>query len=176
MWRLLATLFAVALAASACGGSDSDDDSASTASSAAEETEVTLAASGESLLETVKSRGTVNCGVSGSAVAFSELQADGSMAGFDADYCRVVAAAILGDANKVNFVSLTAAERFTAVQTGDVDLLMRNTTWTQSRDSEVGMDFGPTTYYDGQQLLGRAGDGFSGSSPFRLSQAYLQIL
>ena len=95
MWRLLATLFAVALAASACGGSDSDDDSASTASSAVEETEVTLAASGESLLETVKSRGTVNCGVSGSAVAFSELQADGSMAGFDADYCRVVAAAIL---------------------------------------------------------------------------------
>ena len=73
-------------------------------------------------------------------------------------------AAILGDANKVNFVSLTAAERFTAVQTGDVDLLMRNTTWTQSRDSEVGMDFGPTTYYDGQQLMGRASDGFSGSS------------
>ena len=165
MWRLLATLFAVALAASACGGSDSSDDSsASDASSDAEETEVTLAASGESLLDTIQSRGTVNCGVSGSAVAFSELQADGSMAGFDADYCRVVAAAILGDANKVNFVSLTAAERFTAVQTGDVDLLMRNTTWTQSRDSEVGMDFGPTTYYDGQQLMGRASDGFSGSS------------
>ena len=144
MWRLLATLFAVALAASACGGSDSSDDSSASGSSsdAAEETEVTLAASGESLLDTIKSRGTVNCGVSGSAVAFSELQADGSMAGFDADYCRVVAAAILGD----------------------VDLLMRNTTWTQSRDSEVGMDFGPTTYYDGQQLMGRASDGFSGSS------------
>ena len=165
MWRLLATLFAIALAASACGGSDSSDDSsASGSSSDAEETEVTLAASGESLLDTIKSRGTVNCGVSGSAVAFSELQADGSMAGFDADYCRVVAAAILGDANKVNFVSLTAAERFTAVQTGDVDLLMRNTTWTQSRDSEVGMDFGPPTYYDGQQLMGRESDGFSGSS------------
>ena len=165
MWRLLATLFALALAASACGSSDSSDDSsASGSSSDAEETEVTLAANGESLLDTVKSRGTLNCGVSGSAVAFSELQADGSMAGFDADYCRVVAAAILGDANKVNFVSLTAAERFTAVQTGDVDLLMRNTTWTQSRDSEVGMDFGPTTYYDGQQLMGRESDGFSGSS------------
>ena len=110
MWRLLATLFAVALAASACGGSDSSDDSSASGSSdAAEETEVTLAASGESLLDTIQSRGTVNCGVSGSAVAFSELQADGSMAGFDADYCRVVAAAILGDANKVNFVSLTAA-------------------------------------------------------------------
>ena len=106
MWRLLATLFAVALAASACGGSDSSDDSSASGSSdAAEETEVTLAASGESLLDTIQSRGTVNCGVSGSAVAFSELQADGSMAGFDADYCRVVAAAILGDANKVNFGS-----------------------------------------------------------------------
>ena len=95
MWRLLATLFAIALAASACGGSDSSDDSsASSSSSDAEETETTvaLAASGESLLDTIKSRGTVNCGVSGSAVAFSELQADGSMAGFDADYCRVVAA------------------------------------------------------------------------------------
>ena len=108
MWRLLATLFAIALAASACGGSDSSDDSsASSSSSDAEETETTvaLAASGESLLDTIKSRGTVNCGVSGSAVAFSELQADGSLAGFDADSCRVVAAAILGDANKVNFVS-----------------------------------------------------------------------
>ena len=165
MWRLLATLFAVALAASACGGSDSSDDSSASGSSdAAEETEVTLAASGESLLDTIQSRGTVNCGVSGSAVAFSELQADGSMAGFDADYCRVVAAAILGDANKVNFVSLTAAERFTAVQTGDVDLLMRNTTWTQSRDTDVGMDFGPTTYFDGQQLMARVGDGFSSGS------------
>ena len=165
MWRLIATLFAFTLAASACGGSDSSsDDSTASDAGAAEETEVTLAASGGSLLETIIDRGTLNCGVSGSAVAFSELQPDGSMAGFDADYCRVVAAAILGDANKVNFVSLTAAERFTAVQTGDVDLLMRNTTWTQSRDSEVGMDFGPTTYYDGQQLMGRASDGFSGSS------------
>ena len=71
--------------------------------------------------------------------------------------------AILGDANAVNFVPLTAAERFTAVQTGTVDLLMRNTTWTQSRDTDVGMDFGPTTYYDGQQLMARAGDGFSGA-------------
>jgi len=74
------------------------------------------------------------------------------------------AAAVLGDAGAVNFVALTASERFTAVQTGDVDVLMRNTTWTQSRDSSVGMDFGPTTYYDGQQLMARVSDGFSGSS------------
>ena len=174
-WRIVAALFALVLAASACGGDSSSDDTASGDTSAGTsgtdsgtdsdtDTEVTLAASGGDLLNEVIARDTLNCGVSGSAVAFSELQPDGSMQGFDADFCRVVAAAIFGDATKVNFVSLTAAERFTAVQTGDVDVLMRNTTWTQSRDSDVGMDFGPTTYYDGQQLLARAGDGFNGSS------------
>ncbi|MDP6697270.1 MAG: amino acid ABC transporter substrate-binding protein, partial [Acidimicrobiales bacterium] len=119
---------------------------------------------GGSLLDAVQERGTLMCGVSGSAVAFSETQADGSVTGFDADYCRAVAAAVLGDANAVMFMALTAAERFTAVQTGDVDVLMRNSTWTQSRDTDVGMDFGPTTYYDGQQLMGRVSDGFSGTS------------
>jgi general L-amino acid transport system substrate-binding protein len=174
-WRIVAAIFALVLAASACGGDSSSDDTASGDTSAGTsgtdsgtdsdtDTEVTLAASGGDLLNEVIARDTLNCGVSGSAVAFSELQPDGSMQGFDADFCRVVAAAIFGDATKVNFVSLTAAERFTAVQTGDVDVLMRNTTWTQSRDSDVGMDFGPTTYYDGQQLLARAGDGFDGSS------------
>ena len=102
--------------------------------------------------------------MSGVAVAFSETQPDGSQRGFDADYCRVVAAAILGDADAVDFVPLTAAERFTAVQTGEVDLLMRNSTHTQSRDGDVGMDFGPVTYYDGQQLMARAADGYSASS------------
>jgi general L-amino acid transport system substrate-binding protein len=172
-WRIVAALFALVLAASACGSDSSSDDNASgdtssgtsdTDSGSDNDAEVTLAASGGDLLNEVIARDTLNCGVSGSAVAFSELQPDGSMQGFDADFCRVVAAAIFGDATKVNFVSLTAAERFTAVQTGDIDVLMRNTTWTQSRDTDVGMDFGPTTYYDGQQLLARAGDGFNGQS------------
>ena len=116
------------------------------------------------LLDTVIARGHLNCGVSRSAVAFSETQPGGSQTGFDADYCRAVAAALFGDANAVNFTPLTAAERFTAVQTGNVDVLMRNTTWTQSRDTEIGLDFGPTTYYDGQQLMARESDGFSASS------------
>jgi len=116
------------------------------------------------LLQTVQDRGRLNCGVSGSAVAFSETQPDGSVTGLDADFCRAVAAAILGDADAVEFTPLTAAERFTAVQTGDVDLLMRNTTWTQSRDTEIGLDFGPTTYYDGQQLMARVSDGYSAAS------------
>ncbi|MYJ35767.1 MAG: transporter substrate-binding domain-containing protein, partial [Acidimicrobiaceae bacterium] len=75
------------------------------------------------LLDTVLARGELNCGVSGSAVAFSETQPDGSQTGFDADYCRAVAAALFGDAEAVVFTPLTAAERFTAVQTGEVDVL-----------------------------------------------------
>ena len=189
LFKLLAVLFAFTLVAAACGGDDDDtsaggDDSASTDDGSGDgsgddgsgddssssdddgsgdDDSVTLTQDGTSLLQVVQDRGTLNCGVSGAAVAFSTLDADGRMVGFDADYCRVVAAAVLGDAEAVNFVALTAAERFTAVQTGDVDVLMRNTTWTQSRDTDVGMDFGPTTYYDGQQLMARAGDGFSGA-------------
>ena len=117
-----------------------------------------------SLLATVQARDTLVCGVSGAAVAFSETAPDGSQTGFDVDFCKVVAAAILGDADKVSYVPLEAAERFTALQTGDVDLLMRNTTWTQSRDTDLGLDFGPTTYFDGQQLMARVGDGFTADS------------
>ena len=168
LFKLLSLFLAVGVVAAACS-SDSSDDAGTTTAAPAETTEapattaVELDADG-SLLDTVIARGKVHCGVSGSAVAFSETQADGSVTGFDADYCRAVAAAVLGDANAVEFVALTASERFTAVQTGDVDLLMRNTTWTQSRDSDVGMDFGPTTYYDGQQLMARVSDGFDASS------------
>ena len=167
--RLAAVLLTVTLVAAACGGDDGDEPAADTpdaTTTAAPETatDTVEATQGGDLMGTIQSRGTLNCGVSGAAVAFSMTQPDGSQQGFDADYCRVVAAAILGDADAVNFVPLTAAERFTAVQTGEVDLLMRNTTWTQSRDTDVGMDFGPTTYYDGQQLMARVSDGYSASS------------
>ena len=177
IWRALAVLCAVVLLAAACGDDDADPTEAAApdtpTTEAPEASEATEEPTAEDavvdtqdgdLLDTVISRGRLNCGVSGAAVAFSETQPDGSQTGFDADYCRAVAAAILGDADAVEFTPLTAAERFTAVQTGAVDVLMRNTTWTQSRDTEVGMDFGPTTYYDGQQLMARASDGFSGSS------------
>ena len=117
--QLLAVLFAFTLITAACG--DDDDSGSSSASESSEsaestEDEVTLTQDGDSLLDTVKARGTLNCGVSGSAVAFSTLDPSGEMVGFDADFCRAVAAAVLGDASAVNFVSLTAAERFTAVQ------------------------------------------------------------
>lgn len=140
-----------------------DDDAADDAAAADDADEVELTQGGATLAAIV-GRGELNCGVSGAAIAFSMTQPDGSQDGFDADMCRAVAAAILGDSEAVNFVALTAAERFTAVQTGEIDVLMRNTTWTQSRDTDVGMDFGPTTYFDGQQLMARAGDGFTADS------------
>jgi general L-amino acid transport system substrate-binding protein len=171
-------LFSVTLIAASCGDDDDGDDvtaaptgTAAPDSDAPDPAETTTTAADViddtqdgDLLDTVIDRGELNCGVSGSAVAFSETQPDGSQTGFDADYCRAVAAALFGDADAVEFSPLTAAERFTAVQTGAIDVLMRNTTWTQSRDTEVGMDFGPTTYYDGQQLMARESAGFSGSS------------
>ena len=160
-------LAAIVLAAAACGGAEDGDDvgGPSPADTGPEPVPgVVEAVESGGLLEAVQDRGVLNCGVSGVAVAFSETRPDGSQKGFDADYCRVVAAAVLGDADAVNFVPLTAAERFTAVQTGQVDLLMRNSTHTQSRDSDVGLDFGPVTYYDGQQLMARAADGYSASS------------
>ena len=168
-WRVLAVLCAVTLFAAACGDDGDGDTTAPDSTEPSTQTPTTAAdtisdTQDGDLLDTVIARGELNCGVSGAAVAFSETQPDGSQAGFDADYCRAVAAAIFGDADAVVFHALTAAERFTAVQTGTVDVLMRNTTWTQGRDTEVGMDFGPTTYYDGQQLMARASDGFSGSS------------
>lgn len=108
------------------------------------------------LLQTVINRGTLICGVNGGLPGFSNLEPDGTFSGFDADFCRVVAAAVLGDPNAVEFRPLTAQERFTAVQSGEVDVLFRNTTWTTSRDSSVGMDFGPTTFYDGQGIMVRS--------------------
>jgi len=119
---------------------------------------------GDDLLDAIQARGELNCGVSTVSIGFAVADSNGIYQGFDSDWCRATAAVILGDAEAVNIVPLTAAERFTAVQTGQVDLLHRNTTWTQSRDSDVGMDFGPTTYFDGQQLMARVGDGFSSDS------------
>src|SRR6056300_395520 len=118
-------------------------------------------------LEEVQARGFLKCGVSTGATGFTEVGDDGSYSGFDADYCYAVAAAIFGDYSKVEFKQLTSAERFTALSAGEIDVLIRNTTWTQSRDTELGNDFGPTTYYDGQQLMGRNSDGLSASSSLK---------
>lgn len=119
-----------------------------------------------SLVNTIQERGVLNCGVSGSLPGFSILNPDtGTMDGLDADFCRALAAAIFGPdytEDSVNFVELTSDVRFTALQAGEVDVLHRNTTWTLTRDITLGSDFGPTTFYDGQGLLVRIADGFTG--------------
>jgi len=104
-------------------------------------------------LEAVKARGNLICGVNGQLPGFSFLDPDGNFSGFDADFCRALAAAVFGDATKVEFRPVTTQERFTALQTGEIDVLMRNTTWTVTRDTELGLNFVGTTFYDGQGIL-----------------------
>lgn len=112
------------------------------------------AAAGETL-DAVKARGELICGVNTGLPGFSLPDDKGHWTGIDADVCRGVAAAVLGDANKVKFVPLTAKERLTALQSGEIDILSRNTTWTHSRDTTMGVSFTGTTYYDGQGFLVR---------------------
>ena len=158
MLKRLAVLFAIlALVAAACGSSSDGDDATTTTAAAAEggtEGGDTGQAEGDGTLAAVIARGKLVCGVSGTAVGFSETQADGSTTGFDADYCRAVAAAVLGDSEAVEFRNLTAAERFEALKNNEIDVLIRNTTWTQSRDTDIGMQFVATTFFDGQQVMG----------------------
>jgi general L-amino acid transport system substrate-binding protein len=104
-------------------------------------------------LESIKSKGTLSCGVNAGLGGFGIADSGGKWTGFDVDFCRAVAAAALGDANKVRYVPLSAAQRFTALQSGEIDLLSRNTTWTMSRDTQLGLTFGVTTFYDGQGFL-----------------------
>jgi general L-amino acid transport system substrate-binding protein len=112
-----------------------------------------LARSEEGVLDRVKNRGRLICGVHGSLPGFGFLNENGEWTGFDVDYGRAIAAAVLGDPSKVEFVPLKAPERFPALQTGEIDVLIRNTTWTLTRDTQVGADFAPPTFYDGQGFL-----------------------
>jgi len=104
-------------------------------------------------LENVKKAGELKCGVSTGLPGFAEVGADKKWKGLDVDMCRSVAAAVLGDASKVKIVPLTAKERFTALQSGEIDVLSRNTTWTHSRDTSLGVNFAGVNYYDGQGFL-----------------------
>lgn len=108
---------------------------------------------GSSRLATVKDRDGLVCGVNGQLPGFSFVDENGEYSGMDVDLCRAVASALFDDPTKVEFRDLGAQERFVAVQSGEVDLLSRNTTWTLSRDTSVGMEFAPTTFYDGQGIL-----------------------
>ncbi|HOP15164.1 MAG TPA: amino acid ABC transporter substrate-binding protein [Gammaproteobacteria bacterium] len=104
-------------------------------------------------LDAVKSKGFVQCGVSTGLPGFSSADDKGRFTGIDVDMCRAVAAAIFGDAEKVKYNPLTAKERFTALQSGEIDMLPRNTTWTYTRDTSLGLNFTGVNYYDGQGFL-----------------------
>jgi general L-amino acid transport system substrate-binding protein len=104
-------------------------------------------------LDAIKSRGQLVCGVNTGLAGFSAADSQGKWTGLDVDMCRAIAAAILGDGEKVKYVPLTAQQRFTALQSGEIDILSRNTTWTLTRDASLGLHFIGTTYYDGQGFM-----------------------
>jgi general L-amino acid transport system substrate-binding protein len=104
-------------------------------------------------LDAIKQRGQLVCGVNTGLAGFSQADSQGKWTGLDVDYCRALAAAILGDDTKVKYNPLTAQQRFTALQSGEVDILSRNTTWTLTRDASLGLHFVGVTYYDGQGFM-----------------------
>jgi len=104
-------------------------------------------------LDAIKQRGQIICGVNTGLGGFSLPDSAGKWTGLDVDFCKAIAAAVFGDAEKVKYVPLTAQQRFTALQTGEVDILSRNTTWTLARDTQLGLNFTAVTFYDGQGFM-----------------------
>ena len=111
-----------------------------------------LSANAGTLQDTLK-QGYLKCGINTGLPGFAEADSSGKWHGLDVDICRAVAAAVLGDASKVKYVNLNAKERFTALQSGEIDLLARNTTWTETRDTSLGLNFAGVNYYDGQGFM-----------------------
>src|SRR5215813_8360181 len=111
----------------------------------------------QSTLEAVQKKGYVQCGVNTGLAGFSQPDSQGVWKGIDVDLCKAIAAAVFGDASKVRYTPLTAQQRFTALQSGEVDLLARNTTWTITRDTSLGLNFVGVNYYDGQGFMVRKG-------------------
>jgi general L-amino acid transport system substrate-binding protein len=156
VWRIVGLLAALSLVAAAC----SDDGGEADGDRGQEGSESSDGGSG-GLLAEVRDRGTLRCGVNDTVPGFGLVDDEGAYAGFDVEFCRVVAAAVLGDAEAVEFTPLTAETRFTALQAGEVDVLIRNTTFTAIRDGAEGARFLETTFFDGQGMMVRADSGFS---------------
>jgi general L-amino acid transport system substrate-binding protein len=163
----LAGGLALALTLSACADEDAEPDDPADEAAEGDEADPDLdidddaddAAAGSptddggSLLDQVRDAGEVTCGVNDAVPGFGVTTEDGDFEGFDIDFCRAIAAAVLGDAEAVNLVPLTAEARFTALQSGEIDVLVRNTTWTAARDGGEGGAFVTTTFYDGQGMM-----------------------
>jgi len=166
---LLLVLLLAVMALAACGGAKetaapteaaaATSAPAATEQTAAQPTEKPAMEEGKGTLATVKERGKIICGVNQAVPGFGFLQSDGSFAGFDIDFCKALAAAVFGDSSKVEYRPLNAKQRFTALQAGEIDVLIRNTTWTLTRDTELGANFAPTTFYDGQGITARKDSG-----------------
>ncbi len=162
--RLLWCLCAVLLAVVSCSGGGSNEATTTTTPTTTATTTTTSATTpgplpaAPSTLRLVQERGKLRCGVNEGLTGFTNVNGDEVVGGFDPDFCRAIATAVLGDESLVDFVRLSTGNRFEALQNGDIDVLMRNTTRTSALDAEF--DFGPTTYHDGQQLMGS-------SPPFR---------
>ena len=159
-------IFVVALLALATAGClHSDEEGGNGGGAAAQEAGQETQGQGQgqeggSVLDRVKDRGRLVCGVNDSVPGFGVATEAGDFEGFDIDFCRAVAAGVLGDANAVDFRPLTAEQRFTALQAGEIDVLIRNTTYTASRDGSEGAEFLHTTYYDGQGMMVKADSEF----------------
>ena len=149
----------VALAIALIGAACSDDAEPNAAED--ESAEQTGGGTGEGLLAEVQDRGTLNCGVNNAVPGFGVVDEAGDYSGFDIDFCRVIAAAVLGDAEAVEYVPLTAEQRFTSLASGEIDVLVRNTTWTASRDGTENAAFAATTFYDGQGMMVTADSGIA---------------
>ncbi len=125
-------------------------------------------------LQDVQNRGYLSCGVSTGLAGFSQKDEKGNWSGLDVDVCRGVAAAVLGDASKVRYKPLTAKERFTALQSGEIDILSRNTTWTHTRDTSLGLNFAGTIYYDGAGFMVRKALGVNSATELDGAAACIQ--
>jgi general L-amino acid transport system substrate-binding protein len=125
--------------------------------------QATAQGSGSATLDAVRGRGQVQCGIAGNVPGFSLPDSQGIMKGLDADSCRAVTAAALGDVTKVKFVPTTTQNRFTALQSGEVDVLSRSTTWTLGREGNLGLEFAWVNYYDGTGFLVKSSAGVKGA-------------
>ena len=156
LWRLAALLLATGLLAASCSD-DSDDGDGEEAA----EGEGGGGGGGGGLLGEVQERGELRCGVNEAVPGFGLVDEAGDYTGFDIEFCKAVAAAVLGDSEAVEYTSLDTETRFTALQAGDIDVLIRNTTFTSSRDGGENSRFLTTTFFDGQGMMVRADSGYS---------------
>jgi general L-amino acid transport system substrate-binding protein len=153
MIRRLAVAMLAILTLSACDGGSKPPATPAPAGKAATSDTLHYKATPSKVLNAVRKRGYISCGVNPGLPGFAFPDFRGTWRGFDVDVCRAVAAAVLGDASKVRFTPIGGPDRFGALQRGEIDLLSRNTSWSYSRDTGLGLDFAATTYFDGQGFL-----------------------